>query len=289
MIAAMNVFTRTHVPTDRGMSRVVAALEKHAPGGIQIVTDAREADLVVLHVIGRGDQLTRAAESLRGNGQKYAVIQYAIRSTKAPRTSSWLPLWRNAELVWSYYDLPALCAEDGTRPDFPFYHSPLGTDFHAESGPKRYLIATSGLSYLTESVRECVLAARGLGERVFHVGPELGIKGVECSNGMSDADLAEKYSQCEFVSGLRRIEGFEFPVIEGLACGTRPVCFDRPHYRQWFTGLADFIEERPREGVIESLSALFERGARPVTSEEKAIARERFDWRTIVSGFYSRL
>lgn len=285
----MKVFTRTHVPSDRGMSRVVRALERFAPQRIEIVPDAREAGLVVLHAIGRVERLTRAAEALRKQGKRYAVVQYAVRSTKTPKTSSWLPLWEKAALVWSYYDLRMLCAEDQVDASFPFYHAPLGTDFEHPSSRKQYLIATSGLSYLTESVRECVLAARTVGKPVFHVGPDLGIPGLECSDGMSDAALAVKYSQCAFVSGLRRIEGFEFPVIEGLLCGARPICFDQHHYQVWFHDLAEFVEEEPREGVLVSLENLFAQGARPVTEEEKQLARERFDWSTIVSAFYSRL
>ena len=285
----MKVFTRTHKKGDRGMRRVVAALEAHAPKTIEIVGNMDDAELVILHVIGRCNRMTELSDRLRRLGKKYAVIQYAIRSTKTPHTSEWLPLWKHAALVWSYYNLRALCQEDGTQADFTFHHAPLGTDFYHGHERKKYMIATSGLSYLTESVRECVIAAGRSGKKVFHVGPAIGHH-IECSNGMSDEDLMKKYAQCEYVSGLRRIEGFEFPVIEGLMCGAKPIVFDKPHYRHWFHDLAIFIPEGPREQVIESLRTLFRAGAYPpVMEKDKDVVRERFDWGKIIHGFYSSL
>jgi len=41
--------------------------------------------------------------------------------------------------------------------------------------------------------------------------------------------------------------------------------------------------------VIDQLVELFKRGARPVTAEEREQAVERFNWETIIEGFYERL
>lgn len=270
------------------MTRVINALEKHAPSSVEIVNNIDDADLVIVNIIGRLERMTDLIERLKEQGKKYAIVQYAVRSTKTPDIKSWIPLWRGAEAVWSYYDLKLLCEQDGEVCDFNFYHSPLGTYFRHEFGERKYVIASSGLSYLTESVKECNVAAMRVGKKIFHVGPEIG-KGIECSNGISDSDLAIKYSQCEFVSGLRRIEGFEYPVIEGFMCGARPIVFEKPHYRSWFHDIAIFIEEAPREDVFKSLIRIFEKGAEPVTEEEKIKVQDRFDWARIISGFYGNI
>jgi len=286
----MKVFVNNPIP-DRGMRRIAKALIEHAPPEIEIVYDPAFADLVVLYAYGRRERLGEQVRLIKEAGKKYAVVQLALRSTMTPHTSDWIPLWKDAEVVWSYYNLLALCEEDLQKPNFRFYHSPLGTDFDTKKNEDRFLIACSGRSYLTESVRECIKAADTLGGKVFNVGPQ--IRGnVASSNGMGDWMLQLIYSQCKFVSGLRRIEGFEFPVIEGLMCGARPICFDRPHYQQWFHDLAIFIPEVSREETVANLINVFEHtddSRISVTPEEKEIARKRFDWATIIQGFYQSL
>jgi len=271
---------------NRAIQRVADALAKYKPAHVQI-TDEANADLVILHVIGRQDQVTSKAKGLK----RYAVVQYALRSTLRPSTKGWLPLWRGAEVVWSYYDLKALCAEDGEKADFSFYHSALGVEKIFKPGKlkKKYIMMTNSHSYLTESVREVVLAAQRVNRSVFYLGPELHQPHVVCKSGITDKELAEMYSKCEFVSGLRRVEGFELPVVEGLMCGARPICFDRPHYRQWFDGLAEFIPETPRDEVINNLEKLFKSGARPVTETERREAAQRFNWERIITGFWNSI
>src|SRR6185295_19074765 len=220
--------------------------------------------------------------------------------------------WDPAVLVWSYLDLYEHCREDdcdamADDPGFWFYHAPLGVEADVfkpltegtcescadptddcDGGPwcpcachdcngvskRTYTIATSGLSWLTESVRECVVAAqraatKALPAWIFHLGEQLSREddGVRCASGITDRQLADVYSQCRFVSGLRRIEGFELPAVEGLLCGARPVLFDTPGYRWIYGDWAEYIREESRESVIEQLVELFKRGARPVTAE----------------------
>ena len=108
-------------------------------------------------------------------------------------------------------------------------------------------------------------------------------------HGRGIATRREVIVATAFVSGLRRTEGFELPVIEGLFCGCRPVVFNSANYRQWFDGFAEFIEEGPRGEVLGQLVALFAQPLRPVTPEALERARARFNWETIVRGFLDRL
>jgi len=278
----------------RGLERVENALVRYAPDRVSLVRERSQADLVILHVIGRNDKVREAIRSLRRRRKKYAVIQYCLRSTLRPSTSDWMDLWKDAKLVWSYYDLPALCTEDGTRGVFEFYHAPLGVNagiFYPRDRVRgEFIIATSGMHALTESVKECVVAAKKVGRRVFHLGHQLR-RGddIVCRSGITDQELAGYFSSCEFVSGLRRTEGFELPVAEGLLCGARPILFNQPHYRQWYSNLALFIPEEPREKITETLVKVFEAGASPVTKDEMKEAEERFNWKKIASGFWERV
>jgi hypothetical protein len=260
----------------RGIQRVVAAL-KERPNDLPIR---------VFHINGRVERMRREIEEWDGD---YAIIQYVLRSTQKPSTAEWLPLWRDARLVWSYYDLPALCAEDGVEADFDFYHAPLGiSDEFRQAGtlpPKRYTVVTHG-DYLTQGTRECFWAVPN---GVAHVGKRFNRPEVDFYEDISDYELACLYSSSHYVCGLRRHEGFELPAAEGLSCGARPLLFDRPHYRQWYEEHAEYIIEAPRPDVIEQLHALFQREPLPVTQAEQIWARGRFNWDRIIGGFYERL
>lgn len=278
----------------RGIRRVRDALEKYAPSSVQVVNTRKKADLEVVHVIGRHEHTQSHVEQLQEQKKPYAMVQYCLRSTKKPSTIHWLDMWDGAELVWSYYDLPQLCQEDANNAKFAFYHAPLGVEpiffDRMVEDHKKYSIMASSQHALSESGRECAFAVKRLNKRMFFLGHELR-RGpdIVCETGLTDEELANRYSSCEFVSGLRRVEGFELPVVEGLMCGARPIVFDKPHYRQWFNEFAVFIPEDDRGQVIAHLERVLWRGATPVTKDEKALAKERFDWQTIITNFWKKI
>lgn len=278
------------------IQRVVDDLKLYVPAKVQIVSSEQEADLVVLHIIGRRDATLRKAQDLRKQGKRYAIIQYCLRSTKEPNTEAWREIWQGAHLIWSYYNLPALIKQDRNRIKLPnFLHSPLGVHcdvFHCHNTESRkYIIATNGGHRLTESIREAKLAADHVGRPIFHVGNPIGGLGVnvEFANGMTDHALADHYNECEFVAGLRRTEGFELEVVEGALCGARPIVFDAPHYHQWYGDFAELISEGPREEVYESLVKLFKRGAKPMRQTEMDMVAVRFDVSRIIDEFWRRV
>lgn len=282
----MRVYTIPPPHQSLGLQRIGDALAEHAPEWVQQVTDWREADVVVLHVVGRLDAVMRQVAEIRAAGKRYAVVQYAFRSTQKPETALWRPLWDGAVAVWSTYRL------ETDR----LYHAPFGVsaEFQAAATAvppveRRWAVATSGFSWLTESVRECALAVRVTGGRVLHVGPEMHRDWVDCVSGIEDRMLSMFYRDSAYVSGLRRIEGFELPAAEGLVCGARPICFDRLHYRDWYGGWAEYVEEGTRDEVVAALTALLDRPYRTVTDSERRAAAARFDWSALVPTFYGRM
>lgn len=278
---------------DRALSRIVGALQATAPAGITCVSKAKDADLVVLHVIGRRKQTEAEIRTIREAGQRYAVMQYVLRSTLEPNCSAWIDIWRGAETVWSYLDLADACWSDGLTPDFSFYHAPLGADpdvFTVDPSVARTAaLTTCGRDWLTESVREGVLAAQALGLGVQHLGSTLRRPGVTCYAGIPDAEVAQVYQRSRYVSGLRRVEGFELPAAEGLLCGARPVLFDRPHYRQWYGDLAVYIPEGPRPQVQAGLVDLLQGPYVAVTPAERRDAQARFSWPRVCGGLWERV
>lgn len=297
----------------RGIVRVANALMQYAPSSLQLVSHASDADLEVIHVYGRHDTVSRRIELLRQKKKPFAMIQYCLRSTMCPSTWDWFEMWEKAKLVWSYYDLPELCRQDGigsdlpdgsyTMPGFNFYHAPLGVDpkiFRDTNiekgarilinGKKRFVILASAQHALSESARECAFAAKRVKRSMFFLGHELR-RGpdIVCKNNLTDEQVADYYSQCEFISGLRRIEGFELPVIEGALCGARPIVFDRQETRKWFSDFAIFIPETNRDGVISELELIFNENIPPISDKQKDIIRDRFNWETIIKNFWNKI
>jgi D-inositol-3-phosphate glycosyltransferase len=302
----LKVYVKAPAGLSRAMTRVADALQEHVGPGFVVVDDANDADVVVLHVIGYPETVERV-EQLTAAGKKYAIMQYCMRSTQEPSTLKWLSLWRGAVAVWSYYHLEAMWKDDigstalQIEPQqfgVNFYHAPLGADpsvfkpFPAVPRKPDHAIVTTGYIAETEGVWECEEATQALGLKMFHLGPNLGFKAhVRHREGINDAILAQVYSQYNFVAGLRRVEGFELPAVEGLFCGARPIMFDAPHYRRWFEGLAEFVPEDSHDQVVSSLVNTFLQDPQTtfVTPENIAEAHRRFDWANLVPGFWQKV
>jgi glycosyltransferase involved in cell wall biosynthesis len=274
-----------------GLHRVARALALYAPPEIEIVDNKTDADIVVIHVIGHGSM---QGWDLRPD-QKQAMIQYCLKTTEDARPEAWSRHWTRSCAIWSYYDLQDYCAKRNALPPpddaWKFYHAPLGVDgtVFKPSMPARKLFAfgTSGYIAETEGVRECYEAASSFKRDMFHLGPRLGLgQGVCYIHGITDREVAEFWSQCSYVAGMRRIEGFELPALEGLACGSRPVVFDAPHYRHWFGEHAEYVPEADHDTVVDALKSLLSKPVRPVTPAERTHALGIFDWKKLVTGFW---
>lgn len=277
----------------RAMWRVGNALERYAPDGVDIVKDVTKADVEVLHVIGL-DALAYSETC----GRDVVTIQYCFKSamSAADTADQWRPLWERSRATWSYYNLESFGVPR-------FYCAPLGIDeaftvdepAAVEAQDDRWKVLSSGyvngpgaeaIAEFTEAATRCGLVTRHLGP------PPVGMtafpKDWHSIHGCTDEELAREYQACKFVSGLRFMEGFEFPVIEGLSNGARPIVFDRPETRRWFEGLAVFVPESQGEDLVRWIeTAMYY--ARPVNADAIAEARRRFDWRTIAAGFWEKV
>ena len=281
----MKVFLRPTGLSSPAMVRVARALAVHAPDGIEIVGERTDADLVVTHVI--------CPTPLPDKPE--IVIQYCLDTARGE--AQWVERWQRARMVWSYYDLRNVMANYGAN----FYYAPLGVDA-AFTEPyvedeRDIPVMTSG--YTTgpgaEAIEEMALAADAVGLRVLHLGPPV-VEGMRATpprwssiNGVSDGDLAALYRRTEWVSALRHVEGFEMPAIEGLCCGARPICFDRPDMTQWYEGHAAFIPECEGEELVEVLTEVLRHRPAPVSADERAEVARKFDWGVIARGFWKQL
>lgn len=296
----MRAFVDSPPGLSQAMVRVADALKRHAPPSVSFVTREAEADLVLLHTIGYPETVA-AIDRLTVAGKRVVIAQYCLRTTQCPHVQDWVPLWAKAALVWSYYDLIALAREDGIdlcapgagMSDCGLYYSPLGVDPGVFTPPSNgqarpFTMFTSGYLAGPETVDECSAAVQRVGGRLFHLGPSNVVRGAHVTSavGIPDAALVARYRQSQFVAGLRRIEGFELPALEGLMCGARPIMFDRPHYRAWFEDFAEFIPETTSAEMTDALEAVFRAGARPVSTGERLQAVKALAWERIVGDFW---
>ena len=293
----MNVYLEPEAWLSRSIHRVAKALTLHVPKGVAIVDNRKRADLEVLHLVGWGgvpvDIKDHAGADTPFGERDYAVIQYCVRTTESGDPITWRDrIWQKANLVWSYYDLPAMVNAAGGSATFPFYQAPLGVDasvFKVNGWVRDYTIGTSGYVAKSESINEVRDAVRIFGGRHFHLGPQENVPGAhEYAHDVSDADVARWWGRCRYVSGLRREEGFELPAYEGLLCGARPIVFDAPHYRAWLKDSAVYVPEVEPEALTRELVRVFEREAEPVSEEERRHFVELLDWGRIAKGFWER-
>ena len=283
----MRVHLRPPAHHSQAMYRVARALHAHAPAGVETVNDPTGADLTLIHAIG-ADAMTEP------RGRDYAVIQYCLQSAGGD-AAAWRAFWSGARAVWSYYDLRKLAGYDGGN----FLHRPMGVDtrtFRWRASARPIAAFTSG--YMSgpcgEAIEEMALACARSRVKVLHLGPAdiqgwEGLKPFQWRNVhmITDDVLAEFYQLCRCVSGLRFVEGFEMPVLEGFACGARPIVFDRPEARRWFSGFAVFVPEAHGEGLIRSLCAAL-RAAEPVTEAERDAVIGQFEWAGLARDFWRR-
>lgn len=262
---------------DYAIGRIADAFKRYSPKNISFVDSEDKADFVILYAHGQRRKVWWKASRLIKENKDYAVVQLCLKSTTNPSVSDWLPIWNGAKIVWSYYNLSNLCWNNQISYDFNFYHAPLGVDstLFEDLGRERVYKILTG-THRKESLDETREALKKVGG--------IGIT----PNKLSDQALVLMYNECEYVSGLRKIEGFEMPVIEGLLCGARPICFDRKHYRNYFGDLVEYIPETDSE-IVKNLVKIFKKKPRPVTDEEKELVKVKFSWENIIKGFWKKL
>lgn len=287
----IRVFLRPTGLHSRAMVRVASALVRHMPSRARLVTRPQDADLRILHVVGTG-----SLEDVDFSTPT-VVIQYCARSAGRNEVF-WLDVWQRSLLVWSYLGL-------WSNQAFNYYRAPLGVDpaFATNEPPYGHRdigVVTSGYTAGPghEAIEEVAIAARDANTTLYHVGPE-DVAGMsrwpegltyKAELGIPDAALVNRYSRARFVSGLRHVEGFELPVIEGMACGAIPIVFDRPDMRHWYDGMAVFIPESTGAVLVNHLRAVF---ANPPDAWDSDAAhlytRTRFDWHVIAPSVWARI
>jgi glycosyltransferase involved in cell wall biosynthesis len=98
-------------------------------------------------------------------------------------------------------------------------------------------------------------------------------KQVKLVAGVSDGELRWLYENCELLLASSSIEGFGFPVVEGLLCGSRIVCSDIPAFREIGGEACHYFDLHAESGPSAMITATCNALAEPA---RKAKRLERF-------------
>lgn len=206
----------------RAFKRILDGINLTKPSNVSFVENPNIADLIIKPIVNYKDVDDLAED---------AIIWQLCYKTAGENLEFWNYVWRKAKLVISYFDLPV-------PPDveYKFLRMPLGYDpniFQALSTPRTADVLTTG--YMDGKGHEVIREFVDVFEVVHHIGRNFKYdKGYLNHESVSDRHLVELYNDSRFVSGLRYIEGFELPVVEGMACGCVPIIFDMECYTHWY-------------------------------------------------------
>lgn len=275
----------------RAMYRINGAIKRYAPSWATFTKERGEADLQILDVIGKGSLDFLYCE-------KVIILQHCYLTAEADSKNLWNTLFEKSKLVVSYMDLPRLA---GTN-DFNFYRMPWGIDpvtFNGFPSPKKDIdILSTGYVASTESIQEAYDAVRKVGGSILNIGANFNFGlGFYSLENISEELLRRLYERSKYVIGLRKMEGFELPILEGLACGTRGICYNADHYSHWFGNLVEYVEEDPASlhgapysaEVTDAIYKILMAPYRPVTEIERVYVKHRFSWENIMKGFWERV
>ncbi len=102
---------------------------------------------------------------------------------------------------------------------------------------------------------------------------------VRWDTALREEDLALFYSSLDVFAYLSEYEGFGFPPLEALACGTPAVVFNRTSLGEVFGGLAVMVDSIEEESIAQGLrSALLGGSSGPPGTRDFPALREKFSW-----------
>lgn len=285
-MAGLNTYVAARPPwVGRALHRVSREFAKWAPGEVNIVTDPADAELQVVQY-WTSDILKPEWLYCKTHALFYHCTN-KLFNNPFPFNRMPAEAIEEAVLVASWQPM------DIGEHQHKFLHIPLGADpetFYPEERPKKYKIMTSGHVAESEYCYQAYRAAYANGGLTAHVGGIAfpGDKWVRFED-VSDQVMRWLYNESEYVSALRKREGFELGAIESLfSRGGRPIIFDRPD-QDWMRKWSITIHEDTPERVEEQLREVLSKPAVPITEEEHKEIVAMLSWEPIIKRFWDEL
>jgi len=257
---------------------------RYAPPHIEFIDSPTEANLQVIDIAKLAD--------FRNISCKNFIINFHCRGEWSEENiQDYLPYFKKAIMVYSHLDLQKELPELTN-----FVRGPWGTNhrnfFNVANNRHEFIILNTGVVPQSEGIYESIAAADDVNKKLFHTGPNLMIKNKSyhvCKKFLSVEQLRYMYNSCSYTSGMRRIEGFEKTVAEGLLCGSRPICFDTPLFRYWYGDLVEYVKEGTQKETVIDIIKIFKGDYRVVTEKEREIVRKSFSWMNVAKQYWTSL
>ena len=280
----------------RAMHRVRDALMNYAPEGV-IFTDNLESGCIhIIDYIGQHptieDRLLWQEKSLfpvpsLPKTEKYIIIQHTINEHYKELQNEYHKLMKNALLIISHN--PYMKEFD----DLNYCVTPWGYDpniFNRKNLRREYTVLVTGYDPISEAIIDMYEACKRINGKMMHVGGYVGLltnQWYSHCEGISDELMAELYNKSFFVNGIRREGGFELPIIEGLACGCRPIIIDHPYFTYWFKDVARIVPNTTGEEFISALANELRKPAFVSAHEYSFI--QKFTWKNVMKKLWKRI
>jgi len=269
------------------MHRITYDFQRNAPKGIEFVSTYEEADMVFWHIL---------APRELPKDKPCMIFFHCFGLDRGEQVmDEFVKMFRQAKMVYSYYPLEKYLP---TMEGINYMRRPWGVDssifYRMPEVKKQYTCLATGYVASTEAIMELYRACEAVNGKLLHIGgpldAEVGFLNpmfYERAIGISDDDMRRVYNMCHWTSALRRHEGFELPAMEGLLCGSQPICFDVPDfYNHWFSDFATFVPHTNPDKVTDELIKLFK--TTPLVSQGKIDSvKERFDVNKLAKEFWS--
>jgi len=292
----LKVYFPTFKDLGRAMHNIALQIFKYKPDWVEETKDYNQCDLVIEHIIG--DHFSSPfyqdkALSQRIKNKPFVLFLYCFGCPVGHAKNSAFFKWifDNAKMIHTYLplDIHGFGGYDN------IHYSPIGYNhesyYYSPTIKQKKSIMATGYVSSYEAIEEVYSAAQKSNNVMHHVGHNFrwDKKTYKHYEKIPDKTMRDLYLQSKYISGLRRGEGFEIPVLEGAACGARPLVFDNPHY-YWFEKFAIFIEESDFDSVRQQIYDIIIRDEDVTVEEEtRNYIRETFAWDVVAPLFWQAL
>jgi len=288
----MKIYYEPQSCQGRVMHNIADKLKKYAPEKYIFVKNYKEADLVIENIYGdhksvkavNNDEIIEHLES-----KPFGVLFHGFAIPKKYVLQNEFFNWcfKKAKFIYTPWDLTSYYGFKLNN----FLRGAWGVEseeFYRLIIKKRYIIAATGYVSSTEAIQEIYEACKIIKGKMLHLGHNFGFDNniYENRSNVSIEEVRLIFNSSNYVSALRRSEGFELPAIESGACGVRPICFNNPHYTDWFKDFAIFIDETTSEGIVSQLVEILSKEPEPISEELRLDIKRRFDWKVICKNIW---
>jgi hypothetical protein len=258
--------------------RISQAFHQHTPDNIEWVEEGEDFQLI--HAVGEGEYEYAKKQDL----SKLIIIAHCILTTKTT-VQQWEEIWKEAKLVISFHPINTY-----TEEKINFIRSPWGAEpdlFPAQNKDRRLKVFMTGHVAETECLDKVFEACKITENVAAHTGEDFhwAAPWYKYFPYFEQKDFATMLNIAQYISCLRKVEGFEMMGIEGAMTGAVPIVPNEPTY-DYYKDFGIFLDMK--KDVTKQLIDIFGSTYYPLTKSKIDYVRREFSWEKICKRIYKR-